>query len=305
MHGIQSHAGWYEHSCRRLSEVGFAVSFLDRRGSGQNTEGRGDTPSFRRLLDVNPGFDPHNLATIATQMPISAATPAQRTAMYRLMRERLLAVPGVQSVGAGRRLPLAGRNLGSWMFIEGQPITGGPGMDVEYRVATPDYLETMRIPLRAGRAFDDRDEANPASVLLINETAARRFWPGENPVGKRVKLGATPERLPWITVVGVVGDLRHSGLDIDPRPEIYRPYAVNPLGAPVLVVTPLLQTTVPLTRVRTWYESMAAPPLVAGVCHSTVAEPSPGVTVGFRGADGTVRGTPRTCELCGPQPTEL
>jgi putative ABC transport system permease protein len=192
--------------------------------------------SFRRLLDVNPGFDPHNLATIATLLPPAAGTPPQRIAMYRLIHERLLAVPGIQSVGAVSRLPLAGRNLGSWMFIEGRPVTGEPGLDVEYRVATPDYFETMRIPLRAGRAFDDRDEANPASVLLINETAARRFWPGENPVGKRVKLGATPDRLPWITVIGVVGDLRHSGLDVEPRPEVYRPYAVNPLGAPVLVI---------------------------------------------------------------------
>jgi putative ABC transport system permease protein len=97
----------------------------------------------------------------------------------------------------------------------------------------------MRIPLRAGRLYDDHDDANAAGVLLVNETMARRFWPGEDPVGRRVKLGANPERQPWITVIGVVGDLRHVGLDTDPRPEIYRPYAVNPLGAPALVIRTL------------------------------------------------------------------
>jgi len=107
---------------------------------------------------------------------------------------------------------------------------------VEYRVATPSYFETMGIALKAGRLFDDHDDANPQSVVLVNETIARKFWPGESPVGKRIKLGANPERLPWITVIGVVGDLRHGGLDVDPRAEIYRPYAVNPLGAPILVI---------------------------------------------------------------------
>ena len=90
--------------------------------------------------------------------------------------------------------------------------------------------------------------------MLVNETIARKFWPGENPVGKRIKLGSTPERLPWITVVGVVGDLRHGGLDVDPRAEIYRPYAVNPLGAPILVIrtegdpSPLVNTLAATVR---------------------------------------------------------
>ncbi len=192
--------------------------------------------SFQRLLDVNPGFDPANLVTISTQMPDGARTPAQRTATYNLMRERVLAVPGVRSVAAVSRLPLMGSSLGSWMFVEGRSRAGQPLGDVEYRVATPDYFSTMGIPLRRGRFFDDHDRANAASVLLVNEAAARRFWQGEDPVGKRVKLGPNPERQPWITVIGVVGDVRHVALDLEPRPEVYRPYAVNPLGAPILVI---------------------------------------------------------------------
>jgi putative ABC transport system permease protein len=94
----------------------------------------------------------------------------------------------------------------------------------------------MGIPLRSGRMFNERDDAAASSVVIVNQTTARRFWPGEDAVGKRIKLGPSPERQTWITIVGVVGDVRHFGLDIEPRPEIYRPYAQNPLGSPILVI---------------------------------------------------------------------
>jgi putative ABC transport system permease protein len=192
--------------------------------------------SFLVLLDVNPGFDANNVVTISTQMPAAANTPALRATLYRTIREKLMAVPGVVNAGAVSRLPMTGKNLGSLAFVEGKSVPGQPGFDVEYRVASPSYFATMGIPLRAGRYFDEHDDANPAAVLLINETMARKFWPGESAVGKRVKLSSTPERAPWITVVGVVGDVRHFGMDIEPRAEVYRPYAVNPLGAPILAI---------------------------------------------------------------------
>ncbi len=206
--------------------------------------------SFQRLLSVNPGFNPQNLLTISTQVPPSAATPEQRTAMYQAIRDRLATVPGVVNVAAVSRLPLMGSSLGSWMFIEGKYRPGEPGHDVEYRGATSNYFATMGMPLRAGRLFDDHDNANPGSVLLINETAARKFWPGEDPVGKRVKLASPPEHFPWITIVGVVGDIRHVGLDIAPRPEVYRPYANNPLYSPILVIRTGIDPG-PLTSVLT------------------------------------------------------
>jgi predicted permease len=192
--------------------------------------------SFQHLLEIDPGFDARNVITISTQLPASARTREQRTSVYRLMRDRLAAEPGVVNVAAVSRLPFMGKNLGSWAYIEGKSAQGEPGFEVEYRVATASYFATMGIPLRAGRLFDDHDDANAAAVVLINETMARKFWPGGDAVGKRIKLSATPERAPWIAVVGVVGDVRHFGLEAAPRPEIYRPYAVNPLGAPVLVI---------------------------------------------------------------------
>ena len=192
--------------------------------------------SFQRLLDVNPGFDAHRLVTISTQVPPSAQTGAQRTAIYRTIRDRLLAVPGVDEVAAVSRLPLMGRNLGVWVYIEGKSVPGAPLADVEYRVATPSYFHTMGIPLRAGRLFDDHDDATAGSMAVINETMACKFWRGESPLGSRVRLGANPKTAQALTVIGVVGDIRHEAMETEPRPEIYRPYAVNPLTAPVLVV---------------------------------------------------------------------
>lgn len=194
--------------------------------------------SFGRLLDVKPGFDTNHVATVATQLPGSASTPAQRTAVYRVIQQRLQAVAGVRSVAAVSRLPLSGMNLGSWVWIEGRlPENGGhPGSEAEYRVATPGYFSTMGIPLISGRVFEDRDDPIAGAVCVINETMARAFWPHQDPVGRRIKLGMNPEQQPWITILGVVGDIHHVAIEAPPRPEVYRPYAQNPLGAPFLVM---------------------------------------------------------------------
>jgi putative ABC transport system permease protein len=191
--------------------------------------------SFQHLMSVDPGLDAHNLVTIATQMPGNARTPELRAAMLQRIQDRLAVMPGVASVGAVSRLPFSGKNLGTLVFVEGHSVPGQPLADVEYRVATPGYFPTMRIPLRAGRMFDDHDGPT-ASVVMVNETMARKFWPGEDPVGRRIKLSGTPDRAPWFTVIGVVGDVRHFGLDTEPRAETYRSYAVNPLGAPILAI---------------------------------------------------------------------
>ncbi len=192
--------------------------------------------SFQRLLEVDPGFDPHHLITVTTMLPATAQTPAQRTVMWRRIAESVASTPGVSSVAAVSRLPLMGSNLGTWLYREGHIVPGEPGFDTEYRVATPGYFATMRIPLRSGRLFDEHDDANPACCALINEAAARRIFIGEDPVGRRIKLGSPAANAPWITVVGVIGNVRHVGLDVDPRPEVYRPYAFSPLGNPVLVI---------------------------------------------------------------------
>jgi predicted permease len=192
--------------------------------------------SFVRLLAVDPGFTASHLVTLTTQTPPAARTPEQRSAVYRAIADRLAAVPGVRGVGAVSRLPLTGANIGSALTIEGSRAAAGETPEVEYRVATPSYFATMGIPLRSGRLFDARDEAAPGQVVLINQSAAKRYWPGQDPVGKRIKLGPDPERKRWITIVGVLGDVRHFGLDALPRPEAVVPFAYSPLSNPILVV---------------------------------------------------------------------
>jgi predicted permease len=191
--------------------------------------------SFQRLLDVDPGFQARHVATISTLIYSAARTPAQRTAVWMQFRDRLAALPGVVSVGAVSRLPLMGSNLGTSLYREGQIVSRQSGFNIEYRAATPSYFATMGIPLLVGRLFDEHDGSSPA-VAVLNQTAARRIWPGEDPVGKRFKLGSEPETEPWVTVIGVVGDVRHAGIDIAPLPELYRSYALNPLISPILVI---------------------------------------------------------------------
>ncbi|MEO8027508.1 MAG: ABC transporter permease [Bryobacteraceae bacterium] len=215
--------------------------------------------SFMHVLEIDPGFDPHNLVSIATQVPMNANSPQQRTNVYNRIREQLLATPGVQAVGEVSRLPMLGQNLTSLLEIEGHDSTVHPP-EVEFRAASPSYFPTAGIPLVSGRLFDDRDSTQQL-VLLIDDLTARRHFPGENPVGKRVRFLADKNG-PWFEVVGVVGTIRHFGLEAEPRPTIYRPAAINPLNSPILLIrttgdaAPMMQT---LTKVvRTAYGSMPA-----------------------------------------------
>jgi predicted permease len=189
--------------------------------------------SFTRLLDVNPGFDPRNLVSITTQTPPTFAKPEQRTALYHRMRDELRAVPGVESVDAVSRLPLSGSALGAAVQVEGRDSGNGEGPSVEFGRATPGYFATMRIPLRSGRLFDDHDDAQ---VAVISESMQRKLWPGESAIGRRIKLGPDPARLPWVTVIGVVGDVRHFALDMEAPATVYTPYAGSPLYSPILVI---------------------------------------------------------------------
>lgn len=191
--------------------------------------------SFTRLLNVNPGFEPQRVATVSTLLPPSVTTVKQALAMDQALLDSLARAPGVTAAGAVSRLPLLGSNLGSWIWFEGRTLPPGQQPTVEYRVASSGYFSAMGIPLIAGRYFDDTDFANPAGVALINQTAARDFWPGQNPIGQRVKFGSSPEKQTWITIVGVVGDVHHFGLDVPASPEAYRPMAYSALSNPILV----------------------------------------------------------------------
>jgi len=201
--------------------------------------------SLVKLLEVRPGFATENLTAFQVRTGGERyATPAQRAAFFQDLARRVAALPGVTAIGAINRLPfLEGgpdntrSNVTTRMFVEGRDYPpGAAGEEPDYRVASPEYFSAMKIPLRAGRLLT-WDEANSGrDVILINEAAARLYWPGRDPVGQRVRFSLSNADTPWIEVVGVVGDVRHFNLELAPRPEIYRPFLVNPMTSPVLVV---------------------------------------------------------------------
>jgi predicted permease len=190
--------------------------------------------SFISVLQVDPGVATTNLISLATQVPPGTRTPEQRTAFYTKAKESIRAVPGIRDVAAVTRLPMGGQHLTSWISIEGRPATNADKPEVEYRGCTPNYFDVAGIPVIRGRAFTEADR--PGAFVVINETAARRYFPNEDPVGKRIAIGQLASDSPWTTIAGVVGDIRHFGLDVEPRPELYRPYAYNPMFSPVVLV---------------------------------------------------------------------
>jgi predicted permease len=190
--------------------------------------------SILRVLSVDPGFQAANVVTVSTQVP-PGSDPARRTAIYNSIRDRLLATPGVQSAGAVSRLPMLGQNITSLFVIEGQDqsaVEHPP--EVEFRAATPSYFPTMGLPLRSGRLFEERDTAI-AFEIIIDALTQQRYFPGVDPVGKRIRFLADREAT-WFTIIGVVGSVRHFGLEADPRPTIYRHTVTNPLSNPILVI---------------------------------------------------------------------
>jgi predicted permease len=149
--------------------------------------------------------------------------------------ERVNALPSVQSAGAIHLLPLGGGNWGAPLTIEGRPLPDGePQRNIDWRVATPVYFETLHIPLLSGRLFNEQDRDDGTRVALVNETAAARYFPSEDPVGRRVRT--LFEGSDWVTIIGVVGDTKDTTLAGPTRPQMYRAHAQRPMGAMALIV---------------------------------------------------------------------
>jgi putative ABC transport system permease protein len=181
--------------------------------------------SLWRLLDIHPGFEPDRVLTMNVSLvgPRSESEDAVR-AYFDQVLERVRAVPGVEAAAVASQVPLGGNFDGNGFHPEGK-MAANPEQDPSaqrYGVAG-DYLRVMGIPLVRGRGLARTDGATAPRVLLINQTAAARVWPGEDPIGKRVKMGGIDE--PWWTVVGVVGDVRHQRLDETPDMQVYMPHA--------------------------------------------------------------------------------
>ena len=194
--------------------------------------------SFLGQVKTNPGFDTRNLLTMRVSLPaLKYDTPAKQAEFYRDVLERMAAVPGAEAGAAVQTLPLDGSNSWRGVDIEGHPVTDpGQRISVGYLIVTPDYFRAMKIPLQAGRAFTAQDAANAPRVAIVNEMMARQYWPEDkSPVGRRIRFG-TNEKEPWMTVVGMVRDVRHQNVARPPRPELYVPLEQQPTRAMTLVV---------------------------------------------------------------------
>jgi putative ABC transport system permease protein len=208
-----------------VGEVGLAVVLVVVTGLMIRT-----LVAFER---VDLGFRPERLLTFQLQAPESRyPEPERAVAAYDEVLRAIGSVPGVERAAAASRLPLAGskRNPNRAVVIEGRPVDAAAG-DRPWAVdvtVTPSYFDAIGIPLRAGRAFSESDTAQAAPVAVVSETMARRYWPGGDAVGQRIQLGGAESAGPWISVAGVVADVRNDDVDAPPVPQVYLPLAQNP-----------------------------------------------------------------------------
>jgi putative ABC transport system permease protein len=183
--------------------------------------------SFLRLRNVDPGFRTDKLLTMQVVLPESKyPDQTRRSAFYTDLVRRVEALPGVKSAAVTNSIPLVFQGDSFYISIEGRPDPPpDQRTDVVTRVTTPHYLNTMGIELLKGRQFVEQDRADSPPVAVISETLARRFWPGEDPLGKRIKAGSSDSDNPWITIIGVVKDVRQFKLNTDPKLQMYVLYA--------------------------------------------------------------------------------
>jgi putative ABC transport system permease protein len=178
--------------------------------------------SFVRLRNTDPGFDPQNTLTASLSLAsVRYEKDEQITRFYDQLIERARALPGVESVGAVAPLPLGGNNISfSFVLLDRPEPPPGQGVSASARFVTPDYFRAMGIPLRKGRVFNDQDRRDAPAKLVVNEAFARRFLTGEEPLGKRLRLGYNDIEA---EIVGVVGDVRGNSLSVPGSPEYYIP----------------------------------------------------------------------------------
>jgi predicted permease len=181
--------------------------------------------SLNKLRGQYEGIRPDDVLTLRTVLPQNRYTEhAQREAFYDAVLARVRRLPGVVSAGYTTTVPLTWKGGTSGVSIEGRAPAPGLGNDANHRQVTADYLQALGVPLKAGRYLEETDGPRSLPAAVVNEAMARAYWPGEDAVGKRFKVGGPDSPRPWLTIVGVVGDVRQMGLDAPVKPEMYLPY---------------------------------------------------------------------------------
>jgi len=234
--------------------------------------------SFIRVLNVDPGFDPHHVLTAGINVPDTQYPGLKKAQFYDELLPRLGALPGVKSVTSGVPIPLSNSNIGVGFTIEGRPVAPGDEPDAPVSIVTPGFFQTMRIPLISGREFLPTDDSKAPAVVIVNQAFARRYFPGENPIGKRIKPGLSDDitKEQMREIVGVVGDVKHRGITAQMPAQFYLPFKQAIIFSPPLIIRtagdPLsvvggvreqlaqLDGNIPLYRIRTLedYVSLSA-----------------------------------------------
>ncbi|MBD0372275.1 MAG: ABC transporter permease [Pyrinomonadaceae bacterium] len=202
--------------------------------------------SFVRLQEVNPGFNPRNVLTMYVFLPgAKYSEDEQQAAFFDESLERVQAVPGVEAVGVTSNLPISGNYDRVGFYVEDHPVASREDVpDIERYMINSDYFKALAVPIREGRTFGTEDSADSLPVAIINEMTARKYWPNESAIGKRIRTN--PES-PWRTIVGVAGDVKHYNLETDVNLQLYLPYKQTPSQMMTFVVRtagdPLKQAT--------------------------------------------------------------
>jgi putative ABC transport system permease protein len=192
--------------------------------------------SYWRVLHVDPGFQASGLVTMRVTLP-SAHFPDTPSVVrfYRDLPERLERVPGAEAVSGVNAAPISGGDGHGNITVDGREFPAGDAPTASFRRILPNYFRTMQIPVVSGREFDEHDRGQDPLVVIVSQAMARRLWPDANPIGQRIKIGP-PAREPWLTIVGIVGDVRNVGLEHDLSFDTYEPHAQRPWTTMQLLV---------------------------------------------------------------------
>jgi putative ABC transport system permease protein len=231
--------------------------------------------SFVRLLEVKPGFNPANVLTFEVQLPNLPPSRYERdeeqTAFFQQLTTRLQALPGVENAGGVLSLPLSGAVESTDLFVAGQESRDGLRPQADYTVVTPNYFATLQIPLLQGRQLNAQDKQDAPLVIVINDTLAARLWPGQDPIGKRLRVGFEEKDR---EVIGVVGTIKQTTLDAEAHAAMYLPHLQSPNprltllvrthGDPLSIAAAVRQEVraidkdVPVTQVQTMEKVLGA-----------------------------------------------
>jgi putative ABC transport system permease protein len=194
--------------------------------------------SFYKLQEVDPGFEPNNALTASIELPTQRyPKETQQVAFFQQLIERVQALPGVEAAGASCVVPMTDNDFVLAFEIDGRPpLQPGTTQSTNYYSVSADYFKAMGIPLRRGRVFTAADTKDSPHVAVINETMARKIFPDEDPIGKRITFDDRDKNPDWYEIVGIVGDVKHYGLDQPTTMQTYEPYTQQTLPFMTLVV---------------------------------------------------------------------